>query len=265
MSAMRCPGERSSICGKALRASARYRGSVVVVNTFIAANSGTTTPFTCPSSVSEPTILTTHVSCANSSGISTPPQTARSRSAPTNEQSYPMPIVMPLIFPGQHGVWYRVRYRAASVTSCRAMNVTPAAVSGGNGSGIASTAACNASSATSAGPGLASLSRASATAASVPWPKSPSTSSIAPSLFRPRCSTLTGSPLFPLLNTMDVHSSDSVLLGIPLEPELRGRRHVAGERGCGHDGRTRQVALAADAHAVLPVAVERRDRALPLL
>src|SRR5258705_347298 len=147
MSALRCAGERSSICGKALRASARYRGSVVVVNTFIAANSGTTTPFTCPSSVSEPTILTTPVSCA-----------------------------------------------------------------------IAS-----------------------------------------------RCSTLTGSPLFPLLNTTDVHSSDSILLGIPLEPELRGRRHVAGERGCGHDGRTRQVALAADAHAVLPVAVERRDRALPLL
>ena len=50
----------------------------------------------------------------------------------------------------------------------------------------------------------------------------------------------------------------------PGEAELAGRRHVAGERRGGDDGGAREVAFAAEAHAVLPVAVERRDRALAL-
>jgi hypothetical protein len=55
---------------------------------------------------------------------------------------------------------------------------------------------------------------------------------------------------------------DSVEIRIPFQPELRGWRHVAGERRSGHDGRAGEVTFAADAHAILPVAIERRDRAL---
>src|SRR5919204_1549132 len=51
---------------------------------------------------------------------------------------------------------------------------------------------------------------------------------------------------------------------IPREAELRGRRHVADQRGRRDDRRTGEIALAANAHAVLPVAIEGRDRALPL-
>ena len=53
--------------------------------------------------------------------------------------------------------------------------------------------------------------------------------------------------------------------GIPCQPELVRRRHVADERRGGDDGRAGEIAFAAEAHAVLPVAVERRDRALPFL
>src|SRR4030095_2393654 len=56
--------------------------------------------------------------------------------------------------------------------------------------------------------------------------------------------------------------SDTEFLRIPLQPELARRRHVAHERRCGHHGRTREIAFSAEAHAVLPVAIERRNRAL---
>src|SRR5689334_6584561 len=58
-------------------------------------------------------------------------------------------------------------------------------------------------------------------------------------------------------------SSHLERLGRPRETQLARRAHVAEQRARGHDGRTGEVALAADAHAVRPVAVERRDRLLP--
>ena len=51
-------------------------------------------------------------------------------------------------------------------------------------------------------------------------------------------------------------------LGVPRQPELGRRRHVAEQRRGGDDGGAGEVAFAAESHAVLPVAVERRDRAL---
>ena len=45
------------------------------------------------------------------------------------------------------------------------------------------------------------------------------------------------------------------------QPQLSRRRHVARERRGGDDGGTREVAFAAESHPVLPVAIERRDRA----
>src|SRR3954447_1203226 len=53
------------------------------------------------------------------------------------------------------------------------------------------------------------------------------------------------------------------LLCIPRQPELARRRHVADQRRRGDDDRAREVALPAEPHAVLPVASEWRDRALP--
>src|SRR5438477_12259053 len=58
--------------------------------------------------------------------------------------------------------------------------------------------------------------------------------------------------------------SHSEPLGLPLEAELVGRGEVSDQGRGGHDGRRREISLAADAHAVLPVAVEGRDRPLPL-
>src|SRR5581483_9302825 len=54
-------------------------------------------------------------------------------------------------------------------------------------------------------------------------------------------------------------------LRIPRQAELAGRRHVSDERRRSHNRRTGQVAFAAEPHAVLPVPVERRDRAFALL
>src|SRR5688500_15754585 len=51
-------------------------------------------------------------------------------------------------------------------------------------------------------------------------------------------------------------------LGLPRQPEFAGRSHVAEECGRGDDGGAGEVALAAESHAVLPVAIECRDRAL---
>ena len=56
--------------------------------------------------------------------------------------------------------------------------------------------------------------------------------------------------------------SDAERFGLPFEPELGRRRHEAEQRGGRDDGGAREVALAAETHAVLPVAIERRDRAL---
>src|SRR4051795_7843044 len=57
--------------------------------------------------------------------------------------------------------------------------------------------------------------------------------------------------------------SDAELVGVPRQPELARRRHVANQRRRGDDDRAGEVAFAAEPHAVLPVAIERRDRALP--
>src|SRR5215471_14379400 len=56
---------------------------------------------------------------------------------------------------------------------------------------------------------------------------------------------------------------DAEAFRIPRQAQLRRRGHVPDERGGRHDRGTREVAFAAESHAVLPVAVERRDGALP--
>src|SRR5256885_3067476 len=53
------------------------------------------------------------------------------------------------------------------------------------------------------------------------------------------------------------------LLRIPHQPEFTWRRHVAHQRRCRDDGGTGEIAFAAEAHAVLPIAIERGDGALP--
>src|SRR5207248_4693318 len=55
------------------------------------------------------------------------------------------------------------------------------------------------------------------------------------------------------------------LLGIPLDAERGRSRHVAEQRRRRDHGRARQVTEAADPHAVLPVAIDRRDRSFALL
>src|SRR5262249_55085068 len=59
-----------------------------------------------------------------------------------------------------------------------------------------------------------------------------------------------------------IGESDSESLGIPRQAQLRRRSHVADERRRRDHGRAREIALAADAHAVLPVSIEAGDRAL---
>src|SRR6188474_2697459 len=58
--------------------------------------------------------------------------------------------------------------------------------------------------------------------------------------------------------------SDAVAFWIPLESELGRRSHVANQRRRGDDGWAGEIAFATDAHPILPVAVEGRDRALSL-
>src|SRR5437899_1263763 len=55
---------------------------------------------------------------------------------------------------------------------------------------------------------------------------------------------------------------DAELFRIPFQAELARRRHVADQRRRGDDGGAGEIAFAAHAHAILPIAVERRDRAL---
>src|SRR5262249_11866551 len=51
---------------------------------------------------------------------------------------------------------------------------------------------------------------------------------------------------------------------IPLQPQFARRRHVPDQGRRGDDRWAGQVALASEAHAVLPVAIERGDRTLTL-
>src|SRR5215204_2045108 len=88
---------------------------------------------------------------------------------------------------------------------------------------------------------------------------------------RKMCRIATGTPILPAIApclssaiSYRLSASHAELLGAPLQPELVGWRHVADKRGCRDDDRACQEPFAADAHAVLPVAVERGDRALPL-
>src|SRR5262249_2452311 len=59
--------------------------------------------------------------------------------------------------------------------------------------------------------------------------------------------------------------SDRERLGLPHQAQLARRTHVAEHRARGHHAGGREVALAAHAHAVRPVAVEARDRTLARL
>src|SRR5438445_8048627 len=59
--------------------------------------------------------------------------------------------------------------------------------------------------------------------------------------------------------------SDREPIRRPFQTDLGRRGHVTRERRGGHDRRAREIALAADAHAVLPVAVEGGDGALARL
>src|SRR5262245_17971529 len=73
----------------------------------------------------------------------------------------------------------------------------------------------------------------------------------------------TGTPIVPATARCDsVGTSDSELIRIPGEAEFVGRRHVAQQRRRGDDGRTCEIAFAAETHAILPVPVERRNRPL---
>src|SRR6266571_6503973 len=53
------------------------------------------------------------------------------------------------------------------------------------------------------------------------------------------------------------------LLSVPGEAQFARRSHIADERRRGDDDRAREEPFAAEAHAVLPVPVERGDRPLP--
>src|SRR5438445_11705276 len=56
--------------------------------------------------------------------------------------------------------------------------------------------------------------------------------------------------------------SDAKFFRIPFQSELARRRHISDERGGRDDRRARKIAFAAQTHPVLPVSIERRDRAL---
>src|SRR5438876_10899367 len=76
--------------------------------------------------------------------------------------------------------------------------------------------------------------------------------------------SVAASPETPTANAGPVRggASDLEPLGHPAQAQLARRAHVAEQRrGCHHRG-ARQVALAAHAHSVRPVAVERGDGAL---
>src|SRR5438128_7455801 len=79
------------------------------------------------------------------------------------------------------------------------------------------------------------------------------------------CRCATGTPIVAAISRCSSgENSDTELLRVPFQPKLARWRHVADERRGGDDGGAGKVALAADAHAVLPVAIERRDGALSL-
>src|SRR5207247_5547746 len=77
------------------------------------------------------------------------------------------------------------------------------------------------------------------------------------------CRCATGTPIVAAISRCNSgENSDTELLRVPLQPKLARRRHVADERRGGDDGGAGKIAFAADAHTVLPVAIERRDGAL---
>src|SRR5512144_1756247 len=75
-----------------------------------------------------------------------------------------------------------------------------------------------------------------------------------------------GAPAATRISTSDRGSPrarlDAIRLGIPLQTERRGRRHVSQQRRGGNDRWAGEKPFAAVPHPVLPVAVERRDRTL---
>src|SRR5436309_739227 len=82
---------------------------------------------------------------------------------------------------------------------------------------------------------------------------------------RKMCRCATGTPIVAAISRCNSgENSDTELLRVPLQPKLARRRHVADERRGGDDGGAGKVAFTADAHAVLPVAIERCDGALSL-
>src|SRR6185503_9638530 len=72
----------------------------------------------------------------------------------------------------------------------------------------------------------------------------------------------TGTPIVAAIAACD---SDTERFRAPLEAQLVGRRHVADQRRRGDDHRAGEKAFAAEAHPVLPVAIEGGDRALALV
>src|SRR5262245_11269242 len=72
----------------------------------------------------------------------------------------------------------------------------------------------------------------------------------------------TGTPMLAAAARWDSRVSDTEFLWIPFQAKLTRRGHVPDERRCGNHGGARKVAFAANAHAVLPVAVERGNRPL---
>src|SRR5947209_5757545 len=64
---------------------------------------------------------------------------------------------------------------------------------------------------------------------------------------------------FANAQAVGLRAENAALLG---QTELLRRRPVSGDRRCGHDRGAREIPFASEPHAVLPIAIERRDRAL---
>src|SRR5215207_5255188 len=69
-------------------------------------------------------------------------------------------------------------------------------------------------------------------------------------------------PVVSRLRRPVIRRSNTKHLGIPFQPQLARRCHVADQRRGSDHGRAREVAVAAETHTVLPIAIEGRDRAL---
>src|SRR5579862_1836146 len=75
---------------------------------------------------------------------------------------------------------------------------------------------------------------------------------------RKMCRLATATPI-------EAATSDAELIRVPLKADFIRGRHVAGDRRGRHDRGAREIAFAAEAHAVQPVAVEGGDGALAAL